>query len=710
MGGEVMMTMETSHGLQMEEQVWITRIRLRSQRRVLWMRSRNFSHGDSGYVNDFNGFASSSVITDDEINRILADPQVLATAEAAFYQRDEVAQSLTRQIQMADDLVAQDPVWQRLRQVFRLSAVEQDLLALAVALEIDPSLRRVYGYLHNDALMGYPTLWLASMLFEWQPATSFTPDSGLVRWRLAYPVGNDSIWSMTTPWVADPAIASWMIRGDGTDPTLGEAVSWLPTSIGTEIPCLYPEVLNAIQSFITAVGQQVDGDEEQRSPVPLEIELVGVLGAGKRTLAMQVCAALNLDVMAVDASLLLGAEVPRSQALERIMRVVRLGGLGGVALYWYGLEEVNPKLWQLSQFHCGLTFLGVTTPLEPIRNRAIRRSFHLPKLTRTQQMQLWQQFTNDRSIPDAIANWVLTPAEIGKAAQVVSAGAEMVIAVCRQLLHRQAGELFTHLDCPYTWADMVLPESVHQHLQELEEQAKLRWQVYEEWGFGRLCPLGQGITALFAGPSGTGKTMAAQVLARSLDMELYRVDLAGVINKYIGETEKRLKQVFDACERANVLLFFDEADALFGQRTQVKDAHDRFANIEIDYLLQRMEQFDGIAILATNRKSDLDQAFLRRIRFIVDFVPPGPEERVKLWRLALPEVTPQEEPLLEGIDWEFLANKLSMTGADIKSAVLGAAFLARSQGTRITMRHVLHAAQREMAKHGKVVRIGDWGG
>jgi SpoVK/Ycf46/Vps4 family AAA+-type ATPase len=245
---------------------------------------------------------------------------------------------------------------------------------------------------------------------------------------------------------------------------------------------------------------------------------------------------------------------------------------------------------------------------------------------------------------------------------------------------------------------------------ELEEQAQWRWQVYEEWGFGRLCPMGQGISALFAGPSGTGKTMAAQVLARSLGMELYRVDLAGVINKYIGETEKRLKQVFDACERANVLLFFDEADALFGQRTQVKDAHDRFANIEIDYLLQRMEQFDGIAILATNRKSDLDQAFLRRIRFIVDFVQPSSVERSQLWRLALLEYTPQGEALLEGIDWEFLANKLNMTGADIKAATLSAAFLARTEGTRITMRHVLQAARREMAKHGVVIRLGEWEG
>ena len=179
-----------------------------------------------------------------------------------------------------------------------------------------------------------------------------------------------------------------------------------------------------------------------------------------------------------------------------------------------------------------------------------------------------------------------------------------------------------------------------------------------------MTPLGRGVTALFAGPSGTGKTMAAQVLARSLGLELYRVDLAGVVNKYIGETEKHLRTVFDACERAPVLLFFDEADALFGKRTQVNDAHDRFANIEIDYLLQRMEQFDGVAVLATNRKGDLDTAFLRRLRFVIDFAPPTVAERERLWRLALEGSQDDGGPPADRrLDWRQLARELDLTGA-----------------------------------------------
>jgi SpoVK/Ycf46/Vps4 family AAA+-type ATPase len=183
------------------------------------------------------------------------------------------------------------------------------------------------------------------------------------------------------------------------------------------------------------------------------------------------------------------------------------------------------------------------------------------------------------------------------------------------------------------------------------------------------------------------------------------VDLAGVVNKYIGETEKRLRDVFDACERSGALLFFDEADALFGSRMQVKDSHDRFANIEIDYLLQRIEQFDGVAILATNRKNDLDQAFLRRLRFVVDFLPPGKEERLRLWQKALPECAPGGERIRGELDFELLAEEMEVNGAQIKSIALAAAFLARSAGTRIGMTEIVQAAQREYAKQNLRLRV-----
>jgi SpoVK/Ycf46/Vps4 family AAA+-type ATPase len=194
------------------------------------------------------------------------------------------------------------------------------------------------------------------------------------------------------------------------------------------------------------------------------------------------------------------------------------------------------------------------------------------------------------------------------------------------------------------------------------------------------------------------------VLARSLGLELYRADLAEVVDKYIGETEKRLAKIFDECEKHKVLLLFDEADALFGQRTRVRDAHDRFANIEIDYLLQRLETFAGTAILATNRKSDLDQAFLRRLAVVIDFLSPAPAERLRLWRLALPERTAAGEPLSDGIDARRLADELELTGAEIKAVALTAAYFARSRNELIGMAHVMEAARIEFAKRGEMLR------
>jgi SpoVK/Ycf46/Vps4 family AAA+-type ATPase len=257
---------------------------------------------------------------------------------------------------------------------------------------------------------------------------------------------------------------------------------------------------------------------------------------------------------------------------------------------------------------------------------------------------------------------------------------------------------------PFEPSDLVLPPTIETAIDDFENQVRFRWDVYEDWGFKRLTPNGLGVIGLFAGPSGTGKTMAAQVLARKLGLELYRLDPAQVVNKYIGETEKRLKVIFDECDRAHFMLLIDECEGMFGQRFTSKDAHDRYANLEIDYLLQRLERFSGIAILATNRKSDIDPGFLRRIRFVVDFMPPGPDERARLWRKVLPRTGEPGEAIVDDIDWTDLAARVPLTGAEITTAALNAAFLARASGSTIGLTHVLDAVRRELAKKGQTLR------
>jgi len=675
---------------------WFDRVRLRALRRALWVRAASAATHAAATDN--------MAIFHAEVERILDDSRKRATEEELFYRSDGEAQRLSEEIRTADRAFFDDAPCEELRKSFGLTRFELDLLNLAVAVEIDPMLRRAYAYLNDDAGATHPTQWLAARLFEHNPGELLSPQCSLVEWCMARPrdeVGNR--WSVDAGWIADPYIVHWLLGQNAVDPALAGAIEFADSRNESDELRLYPGELQEMASFVEAIS---DGREFGRPSAVIGI--VGPDGSGRRTLAAQFAAGLNAGLLCADAEALLNRDVPSADARERMMRVMRMAQLNRALVYWRNSDSLQPAVWQLLARHSGVTLFGLTGEIPAAATSSIcAKSIHLPRLKTEMRIALWEKLC-DHLPPLLITEGLLMPGEIARAARMAPAGMDAVTESCQQNLRLPSSELFTPLACPFTWEDIVLVQGIREHLRELEQQVRLRLQVYEEWGFERLCPLGRGITALFSGISGTGKTMAAQVLARSLHLKLFRVDLAGVVNKYIGETEKRLKQVFDACERANVLLFFDEADALFGQRTQVKDAHDRFANIEIDYLLQRMEQFDGVAILATNRKNDLDKAFLRRIRFVVDFQPPGPAERHILWRRALTARSPAGEELLDGIDWELLAEKLVMTGAAITSAALGAAFLARAQGGRIGMSHVLHAARREMNKQAVAVRPGDW--
>jgi SpoVK/Ycf46/Vps4 family AAA+-type ATPase len=242
------------------------------------------------------------------------------------------------------------------------------------------------------------------------------------------------------------------------------------------------------------------------------------------------------------------------------------------------------------------------------------------------------------------------------------------------------------------WDDLVLPEKQKEILSNVAIHVRQRGKVYQTWGFSLKSMRGLGISALFAGPSGTGKTMAAEVLANDLRLDLYRIDLSQIVSKYIGETEKNLRCVFDAAEEGAAVLLFDEADALFGKRSEVKDSHDRYANIEVSYLLQRMEAYRGLAILTTNRKSAIDQAFMRRIRFVVEFPYPEATQRAEIWRRVFPPRTPTENLRIDRLA------RLNAAGGHIRNIAMGAAFLAADAGEPVRMSHLLTAARTEFDK------------
>jgi SpoVK/Ycf46/Vps4 family AAA+-type ATPase len=283
-------------------------------------------------------------------------------------------------------------------------------------------------------------------------------------------------------------------------------------------------------------------------------------------------------------------------------------------------------------------------------------------------------------------------------------------AICRASERPRMDALAQRLEPKVTWDDLVLPAEQTCALKQIAAQVAHRHQVYHEWGFERKMNRGFGISVLFAGDSGTGKTMAAEVIANELELDLYRIDLSAVVNKYIGETEKNLRRVFDAAEEGGAILFFDEADALFGKRSEVKDSHDRYANVEINYLLQRIESYHGLAILATNMKSALDTAFLRRLRFVINFPYPTLADRRRLWEKVFLQAGAKNHlaaPPLDDLDYERLA-KLNLAGGNIHNAALNAAFQAAAQGSNVTMPLVFEAIRTELRKLDRPINEADF--
>jgi SpoVK/Ycf46/Vps4 family AAA+-type ATPase len=335
---------------------------------------------------------------------------------------------------------------------------------------------------------------------------------------------------------------------------------------------------------------------------------------------------------------------------------------------------------------------------------------------RDAQLETWYLILGDASaslnghLADLVEQFDLGPEGIERAAsEALSRSAVQSLELrelwraCRAHSSWRMEDLARKLIPVSTWDDIVLTPDTHCQLQEVSAQVSQRAKVYEQWGFSREARRGRGISALFSGSSGVGKTMAAEVLANHLALDLYRVDLAGVVSKYIGETEKNLRRIFDTAEQSGAILFFDEADALFGKRTEVKDSHDRYANIEVNYLLQRMEDYRGLAILATNKKSALDKAFLRRLRFLIDFPFPDAAHRRTIWTKSFPREAP-----VGNLDFDFLA-RLEIAGGNIRNIAMNAAFLAADRNGPIEFEDVLHAVRREYSKIDKLVTESEFG-
>jgi len=310
----------------------------------------------------------------------------------------------------------------------------------------------------------------------------------------------------------------------------------------------------------------------------------------------------------------------------------------------------------------------------------------------------WRELTGLDDVTDVAAKFRLSIAQIEDAARLARVLGGNLDAGAREASAGGLGTLATRLNPTYTWDDLVVPDRQLDALRSISAYLRHRDQVLGDWGYQRRVAKSQGLKILFAGESGTGKTMAAQVLAADLGLDIFQVDLATIVSKYIGDTEKNLARIFEAAEGSNAMLFFDEADAMFGKRSEVSDAHDRYANLEVAYLLQKMEAHEGAVILATNFRRNIDDAFLRRLDFVIDFPFPEPRDRERLWR----GMVPPEAPLAPDVDFALLARRFKLSGGAIRNCTLAAAFLAAEEGSTIGMAHFIRAVGVEYAKLGRL--------
>jgi hypothetical protein len=431
------------------------------------------------------------------------------------------------------------------------------------------------------------------------------------------------------------------------------------------------------------------------------VALCGTDPPARRAVAAAAAHRLGLGLLVVRADALPAEHVP----LARLC--AREAALSGALLLvdWRDSGDVDPaREAAVERFIDRLDAAVVTSAREPLLglDRPGPR-IDVERPTHDEQRTLWVRAIGpaavalDGGIDALVAHFDLEVGTITRVA-AVAAGAEdgggmpAIWRECRVQARPRLDDLASRLEPAAGWDDLVLPEAQRATLRQIAAHVRARTTVHHRWGFAARSSRGLGTAALFSGAAGTGKTMAAEVLAAELELDLYRIDLSAVVSKYIGETEKNLRRVFDSAEGSGAILLFDEADALFGKRTEVRDSHDRYANIEVSYLLQRMEAYRGLAILTTNLEGALDQAFMRRLRFVVRFPFPDTAQRREIWERTFPAVAP-----LGAVDFDELA-RLDVAGGSIRNIGVNAAFLAADSGERIEMEHVLAAARSEYAK------------
>ena len=599
----------------------------------------------------------------------------------------------TRAAEAIDISSATPAALEQLAAIFGLSTFERDILLLCAGCELDSSFPSLCALAQGDSQKTYPTLSLALSILDSPHWSAFTPSAPLRRWKLIE-LGAGGTLTLSPVRISERILHYLTGIQYLDEQLLGfiEPVRELPLTV-----VAHQAIADSVaETWSNSLGNSV---------LPV-IQLCGSEFYSKRAIAIASCSHLGLKLHSIAA-----ASLPRNIIeVEQFLRLwEREAVLTGSALLIDCEELNNNEINNAGICHLIEQINSPTIIIASERILSKQRAviyFDVMKPNSAEQRSLWHdsfkqhQISLGDYVETLVSQFYLNAPDIKAAcANALSQNSTTLTTslwdACRLQARPRLETLAQRIEAIAGWDDLVLPEAQMATLSEIVAHVRQRSKVYENWGFASKSERGLGISALFSGPSGTGKTTAAEVIAKELCLDLYRIDLSSVVSKYIGETEKNLRRIFDAAETGGAILLFDEADALFGKRSEVKDSHDRHANIEVSYLLQRMEAYRGLAILTTNLKGSLDTAFMRRIRFVVQFAFPDMNQREKIWRRIFPQQTPTQD-----LDFSKLA-KLSVAGGNIRNIALNAAFIAADAGESVCMQHILLATRSEHVKLDK---------
>ena len=634
-------------------------------------------------------------LPDATVDQLLGGPRAPLWEPAA----DELSRAIEER---ADEWVAAGATLRlrRLGDTFGLDLLDLDILLTALAPDLDPRFERLFGYLHDDVTRRRASVGLALELDGVSPTSAdgrarLSSAGALVSGGLIV-IEDEERPLLTRSLRVPDRVAAHLLGDDAPEPAVGALLYEAPRA---EQP-RWPPLERAM--------------EREVSPIYLREQAVSASGASAAAAAAR---HMGVEPLFVDLTWLAQAGDP-SVAATAVVREARLRGSVLVVGPVEALLERSPTILPLlADARCRVSLTGART-WDPAWSRATPLVLDVPQPNLLMRASFWAEVLDghaaDPGLVGATIAFRLTPLQVARAAETARLHAE---AHARPLLPGdvQAGarsqnaagldRLAYRVEPQAGWGDLVIPTDVRTQLRELAARARHRDRVLDEWGIGGRASRGRGITALFAGDSGTGKTLSAEVVAGELGLDLYVIDLSTVVDKYIGETEKNLDRIFAEADRVNGVLLFDEADALFGKRSEVRDARDRYANVEVAYLLQRMERFDGLAILTTNLRANLDEAFTRRIDVIVDFPMPEEVNRLALWRMHLPAALPQADDL----DLEFMARRFKLSGGNIRNICLTAAFLAAEEDRPVSMADLVRGTEREYHKLGRLTVEAEFG-